>query len=225
MIDSSKENINLLFLGAPGAGKGSLASKMVEKFGYYQVSTGDMFRREIQNKTELGLKIKSILDSGAFVDDSITNELVQKTLKNLVSENKKFILDGYPRTIEQAKFLKNLEKENIVIHKVILLNITNAQIISRLDKRRICPKCKTIYHMQYNPPKDLVHCDNKTCKDIEIIKRADDAPEIIKKRLDIYEKETAPLIDYYRKSNILCEVNSYKSIEEVLKDAEEVLNW
>lgn len=79
--------------------------------------------------------------------------------------------------------------------------------------------------MQYNPPKDLVHCDNKTCKDIEIIKRADDAPEIIKKRLDIYEKETAPLIDYYRKSNILCEVNSYKPIEEVLKDAEEVLNW
>lgn len=217
MIDSYKHiKPNLLFLGAPGAGKGSVATKLVEKYGYYQLSTGDMFRQEIKNKTDLGLKIQSILDAGNYVSDDITNELVKKTLINLHTQHKPFILDGYPRTLDQAKFLKSLESLDIKIDYVVLLEITDEQVIKRLEKRRICPKCKTIYHMQFNPPKDLIHCDNISHELTEVIKRPDDDSEVIKKRLNIYNTQTAPLIKYYEKNARVVKINSYQAFDKVL---------
>ena len=196
MIDSYKHiKPNLLFLGAPGAGKGSVATKLVEKYGYYQLSTGDMFRQEIKNKTDLGLKIQSILDAGNYVSDDITNELVKKTLINLHTQHKPFILDGYPRTLDQAKFLKSLESLDIKIDYVVLLEITDEQV---------------------NPPKDLIHCDNISHELTEVIKRPDDDSEVIKKRLNIYNTQTAPLIKYYEKNARVVKINSYQAFDKVL---------
>jgi len=140
-----------------------------------------------------------------------------------LKQNKPFILDGYPRTLDQADFLKSLEAKNINIDQVILLEITPEQIISRLEKRRICPNCKTIYHMQYNPPKDYIHCNNESCQNVEVIKRADDNPEIIKNRIKIYEQQTSMLINYYEKANILIKLNSYRPIDEIVKDTSKEL--
>ncbi|PZW01627.1 adenylate kinase [Metamycoplasma auris] len=213
---------NLIFMGPPGAGKGSISKLMVEKFGYFQLSTGDMFRQEIKNETELGKKIKDILDSGKYVDDSITNQLVESRLSNLVQSNTPFILDGFPRTLDQAEFLEDLEKKGIFIDKVILLNISNEQIIERLSKRRICPKCKTIYHLEVFPPLENKYC--KVCH-TEVIKRVDDEEEVILKRLEMYYSQTACLIDFYKKKNIVLEINSHQDLKEVFLDLMRVLGW
>ncbi|TPR53663.1 adenylate kinase [Metamycoplasma neophronis] len=213
---------NLIFLGAPGAGKGSIASLLVKDFGYFQLSTGDMFRQEIKNQTEIGLEIKSILDSGKYVDDSLTNRLVETRLTTLVSENKPFILDGYPRTIEQANFLQTLSQKSIKIGKAILLKITQEQIIDRLSKRRICPSCKTIFHLESFPPRDGKFC---TKCGTEVIKRVDDEPEVIIKRLKVYEEQTKCLIDYYREKGMLIEINSYQEFEKVYSDVKKALGW
>ncbi|AXE60634.1 adenylate kinase [[Mycoplasma] phocae] len=213
---------NLIFLGAPGAGKGSIANLLVKKLQYFQLSTGDMFRQEIKNNTPLGNKVKEILDSGKYVDDSITNEIVKSRLIDLAKNKVPFILDGYPRTFDQAAFLDSLEKENVKIDKVILLKITKDQIIERLSKRRICPNCKTIYHMDLFAPleNDLcVKCHTK------VIKRPDDEPEVIEKRLMIYESQTECLIQYYKEKNMLIEIDSYQEIEKVYSDVEKALKW
>ncbi|AWX42717.1 adenylate kinase [Metamycoplasma cloacale] len=213
---------NIIFLGAPGAGKGSIATRIVKVYGYYQLSTGEMFREEIANKTPLGLEIKSILDSGKYVDDSLTNRLVEAKVSELVKQKQPFILDGYPRTLEQANFLKSLESKGINIGKVILLNITSDQVIERLSKRRICSECKKIYHLEFNPPKDENVCDK--CGGA-IIKRLDDEPEVIKKRLAIYSEQTKCLIDYYNDMKILSEVNGYQEYEKVYSDVQKALKW
>ncbi|AZZ65574.1 adenylate kinase [Metamycoplasma phocicerebrale] len=213
---------NLIFIGAPGAGKGSIASLIVKEFGYFQLSTGDMFRQEIKNKTELGLKIKNILDSGKYVDDSITNELVKKRLSDLVKNKKPFILDGFPRTIDQAIFLEQLKKEGIVINQVLLLEITKEQIIERLSKRRVCPSCKKIYHLDSYPP-----IDNKYCKKChaEVIKRPDDEADVVLKRLAIYDEQTKCLIDFYKEKNLVVAVNSYQELNKVYEDVKKALKW
>ncbi|WP_369085683.1 adenylate kinase [Metamycoplasma spumans] len=213
---------NLIFLGAPGAGKGSIASLMVKDFGYFQLSTGDMFRQEIKNQTEIGLEIKSILDSGKYVDDSLTNRLVEARLFNLVSENKPFILDGFPRTIDQADFLQTLSEKSIKIDKVILLKITKEQVIDRLSKRRICSVCKTIFHLESYPPHDGKYC---TKCGAEVIKRADDEPEVISRRLAVYEEQTHRLVDYYREKGMLVEINSYQEFGKVYSDVKKALGW
>ncbi|WP_412031449.1 adenylate kinase family protein [Metamycoplasma buccale] len=220
MIVNNKPN--LIFLGAPGAGKGSIASRIVKEHGYFQLSTGEMFRQEIQNKSKLGLEIKSILDSGIYVNDSLTNELVKERVTELTNKHIPFILDGYPRTLSQANFLQNLSKDKIKIDKVILLNITDDQVIERLSKRRICPNCKTIYHLEFNPPKKIDICDN--CG-TQIITRLDDAPEVVKQRLQVYANQTKCLIEFYRNLGILIEINAYQDYDKVYSDVKEALNW
>ncbi|AWX69263.1 adenylate kinase family protein [[Mycoplasma] anseris] len=219
---TNEEKPNIIFLGAPGAGKGSIASRIVKEYDYYQLSTGEMFREEIRKQTPLGLEIKSILDSGKYVDDSLTNRLVEQKVTELVNNHKPFILDGYPRTIDQANFLRSLEQKGIKIGKVILLNITSEQVIERLSKRRVCSNCKKIYHLQFNPPKQEGICDKCGAS---VVKRADDEPEVIKKRLAIYSEQTQCLIGYYKDLSILSEINSYQEYESVYSDVKKALKW
>ncbi|AZG68749.1 adenylate kinase [Mycoplasma struthionis] len=220
--DKNNTKPNLIFLGAPGAGKGSIASVLVKEYEYFQLSTGDMFRSEIKNQTELGLQIKAVLDSGGYVDNSLTNKLVEQRLTSLVEQEQAFILDGYPRTIEQADFLRTLEQKNIKIDKVIFLKITKDQVIDRLSKRRICPNCKTIFHLESHPPRENKYC---TKCGSEVIKRPDDEPQVIEKRLSVYEKETQILIDYYKKIGNLIEIDSFQEFPKVYADVKKALGW
>lgn len=203
---------NLIFLGAPGSGKGSTAAKLSSLYNIEHISTGEIFRQEIENQTELGKKFSKIVDNGDYVPDELTNEIVLKKLKNLKLLNKKFILDGYPRTINQAKFLKEVFEEDIY---VVFLDLPTNLIIERLVFRRICPTCKEIYNLKNKPSNNGEFCQNHLENPTKLISRKDDSEEAIKKRLKIYNELTKPIIDFYKNENLLFEIKSLGSIAEV----------
>ncbi|AAT27741.1 adenylate kinase family protein [[Mycoplasma] mobile] len=203
---------NLIFLGAPGSGKGSTALEISTKYDIEHISTGEIFRNEIKNKTPLGLKVAEIVNDGKYVPDELTNQIVLKKLKELKQENKKFILDGYPRTLNQAMFLSSVLDEKIL---AVLLEVPTNLIIERLSFRRICPICKSIYHLKYNPSKKGEFCENHLENLTKIEARQDDSEESIKKRLKIYNEETKPMIDYYKKNQSLVVINSEESVKKV----------
>ncbi|CAM9142078.1 nucleoside monophosphate kinase [Mycoplasma marinum] len=206
-----------IFLGPPGVGKGTLASKLSEEKGIKHISTGDIFRAEIKNKTELGLKVVDITSRGEYVPDEITNEIVKNVLTSKEIKDSGFLLDGYPRTINQAQFLID---EDLQPQKAILLEASTEVIIERLSGRRACTKCKQNYHIKYKQPKQENICDN----DGEtLVQRADDMPESIKKRLEVYEKQTKILIDFYKKQGILIKFNAEKKPNEIFEDIEKEL--
>lgn len=211
MIEAKK----LIFLGAPGAGKGTIAGALESKTGLKQISTGDIFRLEIKSKSDLGLKVQELVNSGAYVPDDVTNEIVRKTLSDKELEKTGFILDGYPRTINQADFLDEI---NVKIDNVILLEAPAETIIERLSGRRVCPTCKKIYHVVHKKPKVANHCD---VDNTELIIRKDDMPDQIKVRLEVYNKSTKPLIDYYKEKNKLisfdASVDLSKTVDEIIK--------
>ncbi|RMA78594.1 adenylate kinase [Metamycoplasma subdolum] len=211
---------NLIFLGPPGAGKGTLAKMLAKEFSYFHLSTGDIFRQEIKNETDLGKQVKNLLDSGIYVPDNITNLIVKNKLIELKKENKSFILDGYPRTIDQANFLIKLKEDSIEIDKVILLNITEKQIVERLTKRRMCPNCKKIYHLVTKPSKDNIHCDN--CNAV-LVKRSDDNEDVVTKRIQVYSTQTEPLINYYKEKNMLYEIDAFRSAKDVFESIKKLL--
>ncbi|MBN0919188.1 adenylate kinase family protein [[Mycoplasma] gypis] len=212
------EKYNLIFLGAPGAGKGTVANELATKNHFFQFSTGAMFREEIAAKTPLGLQVADITSKGLYVSDDITNALVEKKLRFLKEQNQHFILDGYPRTIEQVKFLENLDFTKI--DYVVLLEIDNEIIIRRLSQRRVCPKCSQTYHLQHLPSKDNIHCDN----DGEVlIQRKDDQSDVILKRLAVYEQQTKPLIDFYKNKGNLLVVNANQEIQSVYNEVIDAL--
>lgn len=203
---------NLIFLGAPGSGKGSTAAKLSSLYNIEHISTGEIFRQEIENQTELGKKFSKIVDNGDYVPDELTNEIVLKKLKNLKLLNKKFILDGYPRTINQAKFLKEVFEEDIY---AVFLDLPTNLIIERLVFRRICPTCKEIYNLKNKPSNNGEFCQNHLENPTKLISRKDDSEEAIKKRLKIYNELTKPIIDFYKNENLLFEIKSLGSIAEV----------
>ena len=207
--------LNLVFLGPPGVGKGTYAKELSKRYNIPHISTGDIFREEIRKGTELGKKVKSYVERGELVPDEIVIEVVRKRLSQ--DDCKRgFILDGFPRTINQAIALDSIVKVDLVFNFVAPKSV----IIERLSGRRICRKCGAIYHIKFNPPKRPGICDK--CGG-PLYQREDDKPEVIEERLRVYEKQTAPIVDYYRKKGILVEVDASRNMEEVIKDCEQIL--
>lgn len=200
--------MNLIFLGPPGAGKGTLAVRAVEKLGLPHVSTGNIFRAAIDEKTPLGVKVKSIIDSGGLVDDETTVALVRERLARPDTE-KGYILDGFPRTLPQAEALAGFSKAD----RVINFDIPDDGVIERLSGRRVCRGCGFNWHEIYNPPSKADVCDK--CGG-EVYIRDDDRPEAIKQRLAVYRKMTAPLIDYYRDKGVLVDIDARPGVDTVL---------
>lgn len=199
--------MNFIFLGPPGAGKGSLAVKVAEDYKIPHISTGDIFRANIKNKTPLGIKVKEIIDSGSLVSDDLTCELVKDRLSQDDCKNG-FILDGFPRTIPQAQALDEM---GIRIDKVIDIEVPDDAIVTRMSGRRVCAKCGNSYHVVYKAPKSEGVCDN--CGG-ELAQRKDDHPDTVLERLKIYHEQTEPLKDYYEKKGILRIVEGQEEVKD-----------
>lgn len=212
--------MKIIMLGAPGAGKGTQAEKIAAKYGIPHISTGDIFRANIKNGTELGKKAKSYMDQGLLVPDELTCDLVIDRIGQEDCGNG-FILDGFPRTIPQAEALTAaLEKQNASMDYAVDIEVADESIIRRMSGRRVCPKCGATYHIVHVPPKKEGICD--VCGS-EIVLRDDDKPETVKKRLQVYHEQTQPLIDYYREQGILRSVSGSKPTEEVFASIVEIL--
>ena len=207
--------MKIIMLGAPGAGKGTHAKKITEKFGIPAISTGDIFRENIKNGTELGKKAKEYMDAGNLVPDELVCDLVVDRLKQDDCKNG-YILDGFPRTIPQAEALTAaLAKNDDAIDYALEIFIEDQAIIDRMSGRRVCKSCGATYHVVNIPPKTEGVCDE--C-DGELIVRDDDAPETVKKRLDVYHEQTAPLIDYYMKQGILKVIDGSKGLDTCFEE-------
>lgn len=203
--------MNIILLGAPGCGKGTQAIKICEKYGIPHISTGDIFRENIKNQTPLGLKVKAIMDSGNLCPDNVTCDLVKDRLSKSDCKNG-YLLDGFPRNLFQAEALESFAKPSIVID----IDVELSKIERRITGRRSCPACGGSYHIDFIG-------DTKTCPDCgaELVIRKDDKPEVIKERLSVYSTQTAPLIDFYSKKNVLKRVDGDKTIDEVF---EQIIN-
>ena len=204
--------MRLILLGPPGAGKGTQASSIVAEYGLTHISTGDIFRHNIKNETELGKKIKSYLDKGQLVPDELTIDLVWDRLSKDDCKNG-FLLDGFPRTINQAEALqKGLEERGLKLDKVINIDVDKNILVKRLSGRRVCKNCGETYHIDNKPTlKDGV-CDK--CSG-EVIQRADDNEKTVLDRIEVYEKQTFPLIDFYKNLGLILTVDGTLSIEDV----------
>ncbi|MCS4537115.1 MULTISPECIES: nucleoside monophosphate kinase [unclassified Mycoplasma] len=211
MIEKNAK-LNMVFMGPPGVGKGTVASVISSTNEFVHLSTGSIFREEIAKATPLGLKVSEIVKSGKYVTDDITNEIVKNKLTELMSQNKKVILDGYPRTINQAQFLDNIEGFEYV---VVSLFAQDDLILKRLSGRRFCPQCKSSYHVLYMPSKLGDKCEKDG---VELATRPDDTIEAIKVRQKIYHDETKPLLDFYEQNNRVISVDANGNADDIAKD-------
>ncbi len=212
--------MRLLIMGRPGAGKGTQAANIKEYYGIPHISTGDMFRAAIKEGTELGKLAKSYMDKGALVPDEVTIGIVKERL--LKDDCKKgFLLDGFPRNVLQAEALDSFMKEQrISLDAVLDVNVDASILIRRIVGRRICKTCGATYHIDFNKPKKEGICDN--CG-TPLIQRADDTIETAGSRLEVYDKQTAPLLAYYEKQNLLKTVNGDQELNKVFEDIKAVL--
>ena len=212
--------MKIIMLGAPGAGKGTQAKQIAEKYTIPHISTGDIFRANIKAETELGKKAKKYMDEGLLVPDELVMDLVVDRLQQDDCE-KGYVLDGFPRTIVQAEGLdKELAKLGQKMDYAIDVDVPDENIVNRMGGRRACVGCGATYHVVYNAPAKEGICDK--CGG-ELILRQDDAPETVKKRLGVYHDQTQPLIRYYDQEGILVKVDGTKDIEDVFADIVKVL--
>ncbi|ARK21499.1 MULTISPECIES: adenylate kinase [Sporosarcina] len=212
--------MNIVLMGLPGAGKGTQADKIVEKYGIPHISTGDMFRAAIKDGTELGVKAKSFMDQGALVPDEVTIGIVRERLSKPDCDNG-FLLDGFPRTVPQAEALDALLKDlGKSIEYVLDIEVDTDELVARLSGRRICKVCGTSYHLIFNPPKVEDVCDKDGG---ELYQRADDNPDTVMNRLEVNMNQTAPLLDFYGEKGVLTKINGQQDINLVFKDLDAVL--
>lgn len=212
--------MRIIMLGAPGAGKGTQAKMIAEKCGIPHISTGDIFRANIKNGTELGAKAKEYMDKGLLVPDELVCDLVVDRIQQADCE-KGYILDGFPRTIPQAEALENaLNAIEQKLDYAIDIDVPDENIINRMSGRRACVGCGATYHVLFNPTKVEGKCD--VCGE-SLILRDDDKPETVKKRLDVYHTQTQPLIDFYTERKVLVEVDGTQSMDKVFDDIMKIL--
>lgn len=212
--------MKIVMLGAPGAGKGTQADKIAEKYNIPHISTGDIFRSNIKAGTELGKKAKSFIDQGLLVPDEVTIGMLLDRIHEADCENG-YILDGFPRTIPQAESLTAaLEENGEAIDFALDVEVPDANIVNRMAGRRACLKCGATYHIQFAAPKKEGICDK--CGS-ELVLRDDDKPETVQKRLEIYHDQTHPLIEYYEKKGVLHTVDGTQTMEDVFKNITDIL--
>ena len=205
----------IILLGPPGSGKGTQAAELKEMLNLPHVSSGDLFRHNINNKTALGLKAKTYIDQGELVPDAITIAMVMDRLSQPDCQ-KGALLDGFPRTLAQAEALdKALSEQGHEIEKVPLINVPQEVVIERLSGRLICRKCQATFHKIYNP---FETCPQHQCQGEYLYQREDDKPETVRSRLEVYWEQTSPLIDYYREQGVLVEIDGNQPMEEVTAD-------
>lgn len=212
--------MKIIMLGAPGAGKGTQAKKIAEKYQIPHISTGDIFRANIKGGTELGMKAKSYMDQGGLVPDDVTIGMLLDRIQEADCANG-YVLDGFPRTIPQAESLtKALSEMGETMDYAINVDVPDENIINRMAGRRACLACGATYHIVYNAPKQEGICD--VCGE-KLVLRDDDKPETVQKRLGVYHEQTQPLIEYYDNAGILVSVDGTKDLNEVFKDIVTVL--
>lgn len=213
--------MNIMLFGAPGAGKGTQAKYIIERYGIPQISTGDILRAAVKEGTPMGLEAKACMEAGKLVSDEIIIGIIKDRLA-MEDCKKGFILDGFPRTIPQAEALEKLMKEmEIKLDKVISLNVPDELIVGRVVGRRVCKACGGSFHVEFNPSKQEGVCD--FCGG-ELIQRKDDTAETVEKRLGEYHSQTAPLFDFYMERGIMAEIDGTKDIEEITKEIFNILD-
>jgi len=211
----------LIILGAPGAGKGTTGDAMTKEFSIPKISTGDILRKEVKDGSEIGIKAKAIMEAGGLV----SNDIINNILKNRIQQSdcaKGFMLDGYPRTLNQAEALQNVMKElNLKLDLVVNLNVSDELILKRLTNRRVCKKCGAIFNIVSQPSKK----GEKTCDvcEGELFQRADDAEATIKKRLAVYAKDTQPLVAFYKATGLFRDIKAESGIADIMSSIKKVL--
>jgi len=202
----------LVFLGPPGAGKGTQAKLLSQRMGFLHLSTGDLLREAVKNQTPLGKKAKEYMDRGELVPDELIVQLIEETMP----KDGNVILDGFPRTVNQALALEEMLKgKGEKISKVLFFDVPDEVIIDRLSGRRVCSKCGAVYHVKYNPPKVEGVCD--LCGG-NLMQRDDDKEDVVKKRLEVYRKQTQPLIEFYQDRSIIYRLDAEKGVEELFEE-------
>ncbi|MCY1572989.1 adenylate kinase [Staphylococcus pettenkoferi] len=213
--------MNIILMGLPGAGKGTQASEIVKKYPIPHISTGDMFRKAIREETELGKKAKSFMDRGELVPDEVTVGIVKERLSE-DDAKKGFLLDGFPRTIDQAEALNDIMSDlNREVEAVINIEVPEEELMNRLTGRRICEKCGTTYHLVFNPPKVEGVCDLDGGK---LYQREDDNPETVSNRLKVNIKQSKPILEYYDQKGVLKNIDGAKDIDDVTSDVIQILD-
>lgn len=216
-----EKSMNIFIMGAPGSGKGTFSSRIKEEFDLNHISTGDIFRANIANETELGKQAKTFMDKGLLVPDEITNNMVKEYLSQLADKKNGYLLDGYPRTLDQAKaFEKMTDGTELAVEKIVVMDVPFDELTRRITGRRMCKNCGAIFNIYSKPSAEEGICD--VCHS-PLTQRKDDNEESLKVRLEEYAKNTEPVIAYYENKGMVSRIDASKAIDEIWPELKETL--